>query len=38
VVEQTDVLLNKDNAQFLSRLENGHVILAADGGSDILDT
>lgn len=38
MVEQTDALLNKGDAQLLSGLEDGGVVLAAGGGGNVLDT
>jgi hypothetical protein len=38
VVEETDTLLDKGDAQLLSSLEDRGVVLAASGGSDVLDT
>jgi hypothetical protein len=38
VVEQTDGLLNKGDAQLLSGLEDGGVVLAAGRGGNVLDT
>ncbi len=37
VVEEADVLLNKGDAQLLGRVEDGHVVLAASWGGDVLD-
>lgn len=37
-MEQTDTLLNEGNAQLLSGLEDGSVVLAAGGGGNVLDT
>jgi len=37
VVEETDVLLHKRDAQALGRLEDGLVVLAAARSSDVLD-
>jgi hypothetical protein len=37
VVEEACVLLNKRDAELLSGLEDGHVVLAAAGSSDVLD-
>jgi hypothetical protein len=37
VVEETDVLLDKGDAQLLGRLEDGHVVLATPRGGDVLD-
>ena len=37
VVEEADVLLHKGDAQLLGRLEDGHVVLAASRGGDVLD-
>lgn len=37
VVEETDVLLHKGDAELLGRLEDGHVVLAAAGGGNVLD-
>lgn len=36
VVEQADVLLNKDNAKLLRRLEDRLIVLAAAGRGDVL--
>lgn len=36
VVEETDVLLHKGNAQLLGRVEDGAVVLAATGGGKVL--
>jgi hypothetical protein len=38
VVEQTDVLLDKGNAELLSSIEDGRIVLATTGGSNILDS
>lgn len=38
VVEQTDTLLNEGDAQLLSSLEDGGIVLATSGGGDVLDT
>ena len=38
VVEQTDVLLDKGDAQLLGCLEHGAVVLAAAGGSNVPDS
>jgi hypothetical protein len=38
VVEQTDVLLDKGNAELLSSIEDGRIVLATAGGSNILDS
>ena len=37
MVEEPDVLLHKGDAQLLGRLEDGHVVLAASRGGDVLD-
>lgn len=37
MVEQSDVLLNKGNAELLSSLKHGTVVLAAARGSNVLD-
>jgi hypothetical protein len=37
-VEQTDVLLDKGNAELLSSIEDGRIVLATAGGSNILDS
>lgn len=37
VMEETDVLLHKGDAQLLGRLEDRDVVLAASGGGDVLD-
>lgn len=37
MVEQTDTLLNKGDAQLRSSLEDGGVVLAASGGGNVLD-
>lgn len=38
MVEETDALLDKGDAQLLGSLEDGGVVLAASGGGDVLDT
>lgn len=38
MVKQADALLDKGDAQALSSLEDGRVVLAAGGSSDVLDT
>ena len=37
VVEETNALLDKGDAQLLSRLEDGHVVLATSWGCHVLD-
>lgn len=37
MVEQADALLDKDNSQLLSGLEDGTVVLATAGGGNVLD-
>ena len=37
MVEKTDTLLNKGDAQLLSSLEDGGVVLAASRGGNVLD-
>ena len=37
VVEEADVLLHKGDAQLLGGVEDGTVVLAAAGGSNVLD-
>lgn len=37
VVEQTNVLLDESDAEFLGRAEDGLVVLAAGGSGDVLD-
>jgi hypothetical protein len=37
VVEEADVLLDEGNAQLLGGLEDGLIVLAAAGSSDVLD-
>lgn len=37
MVEQSDVLLDKDNTQLLGSLEDGSVVLAATGCGNVLD-
>lgn len=38
MVEEPNVLLDKGNAQLLGRVEDGLVVLATCGGSDVLDS
>lgn len=38
MMEETDILLNKSDAQLLRRLKYGRVILAATGSGDVLHT
>lgn len=38
MVEETSALLNEDNTKLLGGLEDGAVVLATGGGSDVLDT
>lgn len=38
MVEETDVLLHKGDAELLGRLKDGAVVLAATRGGNIVDT